>query len=167
MQAMNALERTRTISLTLNTQKIGIVIRDPTSEWDMRLMTGIKNAALGAKGGLEPLIYERWLMDFSQVPACKVPEDILAPMRSARAVANEMLAGVELECFADIVKAPGCSTTDHEPLIILILVIIITLITMAMMMIMIVVILTLTRIHLWLLIMLLSIVWGTSSMLIV
>ena len=52
MQAMNALERTRTISLTLNSQKISIVIRDPTSEWDMRLMTGIKNAALGAKGGL-------------------------------------------------------------------------------------------------------------------
>ena len=115
MQAMNALERTRTISLTLNTQKISIVIRDPTSEWDMRLMTGIKNAALGAKNGLEPLPYERWLMDFSQVAACEVPEEILAPMRAARAVANEMLAGVELECFADIVKAPGCPTTDHEP----------------------------------------------------
>jgi len=113
MQAMNALERTRTISLQLNTQKIGIVIRDPTSEWDIRLMTGIKNAALGAKGGLEPLVYESWLMDFSQVPACEVPEDILAPMRSARAVAKEMLASVEVECFADIIKAPGCSTTDH------------------------------------------------------
>ena len=159
MQAMNALERTRTISLTLNTQKIGIVVRDPTSEWDMRLMTGIKNAALGAVNGLEPLIHERWLMDFSQVPACEVPEEILAPMRSARAVANEMLATVELECFADIVKAPGCSTTDHEPLIRLIIVVLITLITMVMLMIMIVVILTLTRIHLSLLIMLLFIVW--------
>ena len=81
MQAMNALERIRTISLTLNTQKVNIVIRDPTSEWDMRLVTGIKNAALGAQGGLEPLPYERWLMDFLQVPACEVPGEILAPVR--------------------------------------------------------------------------------------
>lgn len=73
-------------------------------------------------------------------------------MRSARAVANEMLATVELECFADIVKALWCSTTDHEPLTIVIIVILIILTTIAMMILMIVVILTLTLIHLWLLI---------------
>lgn len=106
MQAINALERTRTINLKLNTQTISIVIRDPTSEWDLRLMNSIKTAALGASGGLEPLAYEKWLMDFSSVPPCSVPEELLAPMRAARACAAEILAGVDAECFADIQKAP-------------------------------------------------------------
>ena len=108
MQAMSALERTRTITLKLNLQQVGIVVRDPTSEWDLRLMAAIKSAALGAKGGLEPLPYEEWLMDFSAVPACSVPDALLAPMRAARSCATEILAGQELQCFADVQKAPGC-----------------------------------------------------------
>ena len=106
MQAMGALERTRTIALKLGMQKIAIVVRDPTSEWDLRLMAAIKSAALGAKGGLDPLPHEKWLMDFSEVKTCSVPEQILAPMKAARSCAHEILSNIEIECFADIVKAP-------------------------------------------------------------
>ena len=71
MQAMNAPERTRTISLTLNTQRISTVIRDPTSEWDMMLISGIKNVALGATGGLESLpYYERYVAHGLLASAC-------------------------------------------------------------------------------------------------
>jgi hypothetical protein len=116
MQAMGALERTRTITLKLNRQTVSIVVRDPTNEWDLRLQAAIKAAALGAKDGLEPLPYEAWLMDFSTSECCSVPEALLNPMRAARSCAREILAGQELECFADIQKAPGCrnNTMNHK-----------------------------------------------------
>lgn len=111
---MNALERNRTITLVIRGVQIQIPVKDPTTEWDLRLQACIKNHALGTKGGLEPLLWEKWLMQFDADEVCKVPREHLAPMIAARNCAKEMLAEVELECFADIQKVTlSITLTSH------------------------------------------------------
>jgi hypothetical protein len=105
MQEMGALERNRTIQLKIKGQAINIDIKDPTTEWDLRLMARLKDASLGAPGGLTPMVHETWLMDLEGQAQSPVPKDIIASMQAARSCAQEVLGACEMECFADIQRA--------------------------------------------------------------
>jgi hypothetical protein len=71
------LERTRTIVVHICSQRIALTVKDPTTEWDMRLMAFLKNAALGKKNGLAPLFYEEWMMHTDPEAENPVPEESL------------------------------------------------------------------------------------------
>eukprot|EP00972_Heterocapsa_arctica_P017753 2622659-Heterocapsa_arctica.AAC.1 len=98
------MEKSRVIHLKIKGQAIAIKVKDPTTEWDLRMHAALKDAALGAEGGLPPLLHEQWLMDFKATTACTVPKIRLAPMLAARACATEILKNTELECFGDLQK---------------------------------------------------------------
>jgi hypothetical protein len=53
------------------------MVKDPTTEWDMRLMAFLKNAALGKKNGLQPLFYEEWMMHTDPNATNPVPQESL------------------------------------------------------------------------------------------
>ena len=69
------LEKSRTVLLELCGVKMQVAVKDPVTEWDLRLQTFLKSQALGRKGGLEPLLHEEWLMTFDTKLDCGVPED--------------------------------------------------------------------------------------------
>lgn len=73
-EASNALDRSRTIHLTMCGATMQMSIKDPTTEWDLRLHAMIKQAALGKKGGLKPMMYEEWLLCYDNGDNT-VPED--------------------------------------------------------------------------------------------
>lgn len=58
-------------------QRITLTVKDPTTEWDMRLMAFLKNASLGTDGGLEPLLHEQWMMHTDPSTKNPVPEERL------------------------------------------------------------------------------------------
>ena len=62
---------------------------------------------VGKHLGTKALLHETMLMDLGSKERSQVPEALCAPMQAARQRASDTLAGVELECFADIKKAHG------------------------------------------------------------
>jgi hypothetical protein len=55
---------------------VSIIVKDPTTEWDLRLYSVVKEASLGKKNGLLPLFYEEWLLDYEE-GTCSVPQAII------------------------------------------------------------------------------------------
>jgi hypothetical protein len=98
------MERSRIINLHIKGQNISIKVKDPTTEWDLRLQAAVKHASIGAEGGLPALLHESWLMDISDNTATTVPSELLAPMLAARVCVAEILATTDMDCFADLQK---------------------------------------------------------------
>ena len=72
-QATNALDKPRTIAIPLCGVGVSMVVKDPGTEWDLRLHSLIKADALGKVNGLVPLMHESWLMTFGS-GECSVPK---------------------------------------------------------------------------------------------
>ena len=82
---------------------IDIVVKDPSSEWHLRLCGAMKVAAIGLEGGLPQLMHEEWFLEAATKDAvCPVAQEHLKDMLQARNCARELLQSQQLGCFADI-----------------------------------------------------------------
>jgi hypothetical protein len=74
-QSSDALDRPRMITLVICGARIQLQVKDPTTEWDLRLQAFLKDQAIGRKGGLPPLLHEEWLMEYDAEAKCVVPKE--------------------------------------------------------------------------------------------
>ncbi len=74
-QSSDALDRPRTINLVICGARIQLQVKDPTTEWDLRLQAFLKDQAIGRIGGLPPLLHEEWLMEYEVEAKCTAPQE--------------------------------------------------------------------------------------------
>ena len=81
----------------------------PTSEMHLRLHARIKELLIGASGGLEALVHEKWIPFDTAYHECEWPAEVLDSMRKARALAKDILEPAHVTCCADVGKMLGSS----------------------------------------------------------
>lgn len=96
--------QSRTVHIPFGQATISIVVKDPSSEWHLRLCGAMKVAAIGLKGGLPQLMHEEWFLSSQACEQCPVPHEHLKDMMQARNCAKELLNSQSLKCFEDIGK---------------------------------------------------------------
>ena len=95
--------QSRTVHIPFGKATIDIVVKDPSSEWHLRLCGAMKEAAIGLEGGLPQLMHEEWFLDSpTKGEVCTVGKEHLKDMLQARNCARELLQSQQLQCFADI-----------------------------------------------------------------
>ena len=102
-QAGKSLVQSRTVHIPFGKGTIDIAVKDPSSEWHLRLCGAMKVAAMGLEGGLPQLMREEWFLDSAtKGEVCPVGQEHLKDMLQARNCARELLQSQQLQCFADI-----------------------------------------------------------------
>lgn len=105
-QASGSLKQKRDIDIQMCGATLRVQVKDPSTEWAMRLAGRLKQESLGKVGGLDPMLHEEWILELPPPGTkCSIHHDVIKDMQAARACAVDMLSKAELTCFSDICKA--------------------------------------------------------------
>lgn len=104
-QAATSLKRARTITLEMGGLSLNIVVKDPTTEWELRLFAWLKDRAI-MSGVIPRMPFEDWLCKpVDKCLAIKMEQCILKDMVSCRNLAIDMMSQHSLENMDDLKKA--------------------------------------------------------------
>ena len=99
----------RMISLEYRGAKLSLQCHSPTSEMHLRLMAMVKEKLTGSKGGLVPLLHERWIEFDGTLETVEWAPGILDSLHKARALATDILQPAYVACVSDLDKLLGGS----------------------------------------------------------